>query len=225
MALLLQAGQPVLTNRNKTLPKEQGPRGLSDSYTNLDQDSSSESRSSVNYMITTGTITMITTTITMWSRTPPMVQPKTRLLPANSANLPPGTWKAKRAATWKIRRTNRRKMENHRIKEKEMRSTKMGKMENEKNIEIIWLKITHLENDIANEEWTEDPANLFLQKMWLRSNNLRPVTTCIKVQKQRMTSYKWIHRMQNALNDKSTWAPDQERPCLASPSSSPSRNS
>ena len=55
-------------------------------------------------------------------------------------------------------------MENHRIKEKEMRSTKMGKMENEKNIEIIWLKITHLENDIANEEWTEDPANLFLTK-------------------------------------------------------------
>ena len=62
----------------------------------------------------------------------------------------------------------------------------MGKMENEKNIEIIWLKITHLENDIANEEWTEDPANLFLQKMWLRSNDFRPVTTCIKIQKQRI---------------------------------------
>ena len=33
MALLLQAGQPVLANRNKTLPKAQRPRGLSASYT------------------------------------------------------------------------------------------------------------------------------------------------------------------------------------------------
>ena len=77
-------------------------------------------------------------------------------------------------------------MENHKNKEKEMKSTKMGKMENEKNREITWLKITHLEDDIANEEWTEDPANLFLQKMWLRSNNLRPVTTCIKIQIKRI---------------------------------------
>ena len=52
-------------------------------------------------------------------------------------------------------------MENHKNIEKEMRSTKMGKMENEKNREILWLKITHLEDDIANEEWTKDPANLF----------------------------------------------------------------
>ena len=55
-------------------------------------------------------------------------------------------------------------MENHKNIEKEMRSTKMGKMENEKNREILWLKITHLEDDIANEEWTEDPANLFFTK-------------------------------------------------------------
>ena len=155
-----------------------------------------------------------------------MVQPKTRLLPANSANLPPGTWKAEREAKWKMRRTNRRKMENHKNKEKEMKSTKMGKMENEKNREITWLKITHLEDDIANEEWTEDPANLFLQKLWLRSNNLRPV--CHHLHQNTNTtnpciaSCKWIHRMQNAMNDESTWAPDQERPCFTSPSSSPS---
>jgi len=36
-----------------------------------------------------------------------------------------------------MRRTNRRKMENHKNIEKEMRSTKMGKMENEKNREIL----------------------------------------------------------------------------------------
>ena len=100
----------------------------------------------------------------------------------------------------------------------------MGKMKNEKKREFFWLEITHLKDDIANEEWTEDPANLFffLKKACDYVQITSDLSTPASEYKYNGSLY---YKIQNAVNDKSTWAPDQERPCLLSPSSSPSINS